>query len=243
MPLNARNTSARSINVAYPWAWIWVPVEQDISNALDAADYRSLSYAANQPGLRWDRISAAVRQAVRRAEHVPSGRSWAYSRTVDLDVELSTDEFAIVAEWVGPIDGNVRVGVTGHQVSVTKREPRRWWCPVAKKSVQQIGTLTLILQNGRHRLQAIRETGDSRPLPMAHEGMTYLHNLATEDCGSDVHASIRDPNSWLEELRLWNVAANSEGLHTINSVFSATLEKLATDSKSLLIDMGGGSDE
>lgn len=130
-------TSGSKLNVAYPWAWSWCPVDLlPLTEHPDVTDQRTREYPGPVPD--WSAVSAAVREAVHLAQNTPL--TAASISTTYAPVQVSTP--------LNPASPKVA------KAWLETREPVNW-----SPSIPQIG-------GGRHRLWAASRLPGSPSLPI-----------------------------------------------------------------------------
>lgn len=211
-----------TVEVHYPWAWVWLPASHDLCNQPDpdVEDGRSSGYS--QGANRWDRITKAVRTAVTLAQHTPNGPDWDLTRTVTVDVELTESETAIVRSWVGGGDLNVRLNADS-DTRVERVQPPKphWWSRQPEPVGELVDRLTLDVANGRHRLWAASAAGNSDPLPFVDESFTYLPGAAEH---RDDFDWLFEPGRWSEHRTLWHLADRE--IKDLNPMFFTNLDRV-----------------
>lgn len=211
---------ASIVKVHYPWAWVWIPAEHPVlSTDPDVEDGTSRGY--NYSDNRWDLIAEAVRSAVQQAQHTPETDTWDTYRTAQIDAELSDSELEIVRSWVESGDANVRLVAESTVELVEAPEARRrWWDwrPQPDSESYFRDDLSLRIANGRHRLKAVRESGNKAALPLVDEAFTYLPGAAPR---RQEFAFLFDPKEWEAKLNEWELAPAA--IKKLNPTFYANL--------------------
>ena len=129
-------TTGSVLNVAYPWAWSWCPVDLLPLTEHPDADQRTRAYPGPVPD--WSALSAAVREAVHIAQNTPLTAASILTTyaTVQVPVTLNPASRNVASLWLD----------TAQPVN---------WSP----STNQVG-------DGRHRLWATRCLSVSPLLPI-----------------------------------------------------------------------------